>query len=96
MSTAAAKLFADIAADILEDEQEEELMQQEAQPAVVETPPQLVQNNVFVDANQQVLINQPRIIVSQPQMNQVRLILLTNLQTNKLPIQRCKKHRCTF
>lgn len=75
VSTAAAKLFADIAADILEDEDEEELMQQQRPQETQEPNPsvQLVQNNtttvqqVFVDSNQQVIMTQPRIIVSQPQ-----------------------------
>lgn len=68
VSTAAAKLFADFAADILEDEDEETLMQtQSDSPAVVESgmSPQLI-----VDNNQQVLLSQPRqIIVSQPQIH---------------------------
>ncbi|XP_066257245.1 AT-rich interactive domain-containing protein 2 isoform X5 [Euwallacea similis] len=67
VSTAAAKLFADFAADILEDEDEEQLMQvaQTPNPPVVESGPQLI-----VDNNQQVLLSQPRqIIVSQPQIH---------------------------
>ncbi|XP_048524869.1 AT-rich interactive domain-containing protein 2 isoform X2 [Dendroctonus ponderosae] len=69
VSTAAAKLFADFAADILEDEDEEQLMQQTqtATPAVVESG---MSQQLIVDNNQQVLLSQPRqIIVSQPQIH---------------------------
>nr|CAH7715865.1 unnamed protein product [Callosobruchus chinensis] len=73
VSTAAAKLFADIAADILEDEDEEQLLQ-EAQSS--QPPTQTVQiatqgnlPQIIMSNNQQVLLEQPRqIIVSQPQV----------------------------
>ncbi|KAL1509667.1 hypothetical protein ABEB36_004373 [Hypothenemus hampei] len=74
VSTAAAKLFADFAADILEDEDEDQLMQ-EPQPQTAATTVQqtVVESGIspqlIVDNNQQVLLSQPRqIIVSQPQM----------------------------
>ncbi|CAH1968878.1 unnamed protein product [Acanthoscelides obtectus] len=72
VSTAAAKLFADIAADILEDEDEEQLLQeaQSAQPATqslqIATQGNLPQ--IIMDNSQQVLLGQRQIIVSQPQM----------------------------
>ncbi|XP_050518132.1 AT-rich interactive domain-containing protein 2 isoform X2 [Diabrotica virgifera virgifera] len=78
VSTAAAKLFADIAADILEDEDEEQLLQEAAQPS---HPPQIVAEQqmqiqghnplqqIIVDNSQQVLLAQQRqIIVSQAQL----------------------------
>lgn len=83
VSTAAAKLFADIAADILEEEDEEELMQQEVTPAVEEQPngTQIVQNNtipqVIIDGNQQVIVSQPRIIVSQSQIATSNQVVFT-------------------
>nr|CAI5859948.1 unnamed protein product [Callosobruchus analis] len=73
VSTAAAKLFADIAADILEDEDEEQLLQeaQSTQPST-QTVQIATQGNlpqIIMSNNQQVLLEQPRqIIVSQPQM----------------------------
>lgn len=75
VSTAAAKLFADIAADILEDEDEEELMQQQT-AAEQETAMQIAQNNavqqIIVDNSQQMLVTQPRqLIMSQPQNQMV-------------------------
>lgn len=87
VSTAAAKLFADIAADILEDEEEE--MMHETQPTLSEENVQVPQNSavpqVFVDNNQQVLVTQPRqIIVSQPQIqtsNQVVIPAGAQLKT---------------
>ncbi|XP_017768593.1 PREDICTED: AT-rich interactive domain-containing protein 2 isoform X3 [Nicrophorus vespilloides] len=71
-STAAAKLFADLAADILEDEQDE-IMQEpptQPQPTIIQSTPTVQPTapvqQVFVDNNQQVLMAQPRqIIVSQ-------------------------------
>lgn len=88
VSTAAAKLFADMAADILEDEDEEELMQQQS-TATEEGVVQMAQNNtmqqIIVDNNQQVLMTQPRqLIVSQtqiPQQNQVVLPAGAQLKT---------------
>lgn len=88
VSTAAAKLFADIAADILEDEDEEELLQQPT-TASEETVVQIAQNNtmqqIIMDNNQQVLVTQPRqLIVSQaqiPQQNQVVLSAGGQLKT---------------
>ncbi|VEN41269.1 unnamed protein product [Callosobruchus maculatus] len=73
VSTAAAKLFADIAADILEDEDEEQLLQeaQSAQPPTqtVQIATQANLPQIIMSNNQQVLLEQPRqIIVSQPQM----------------------------
>lgn len=68
VSTAAAKLFADFAADILEDEDEEQLMQE------VQAPPQTImdsgiQQQIIMDNNQMQLLSQPRqIIVSQGQL----------------------------
>lgn len=75
VSTAAAKLFADIAADILEDEDEEQLMQE----AQRHTPAQIVTDNspqmqiqtqsplshqIMMDHNnQQVLLTQQRQII---------------------------------
>lgn len=73
VSTAAAKLFADFAADILEDEDEDQLMQDTTQSsqstAVVETGAG-IQPQLIVDNNQQVVLSQSRqIIVSQPQIH---------------------------
>lgn len=69
VSTAAAKLFADFAADILEDEDEEQLMQ-EAQTAPSNIVESGISQQLIVDNNQQVLLSQSRqIIVSQPQMH---------------------------
>ncbi|KAG5882100.1 hypothetical protein JTB14_016864 [Gonioctena quinquepunctata] len=76
VSTAAAKLFADIAADILEDEDEEQLLQEArggATAHMMETQAQVqmpVQQSplqqIIVDNNQQMLLTQQRqIIVSQ-------------------------------
>ncbi|GJQ83093.1 hypothetical protein Trydic_g20104 [Trypoxylus dichotomus] len=97
VSTAAAKLFADMAADILEDEDEEELMQeatghqQQPSQAVVEDPNlvQIASNTagvpqMFVDGNQQMLLQPRQIIVSQPQLqatNQVVIPAGTQLKT---------------
>ncbi|KAK9720447.1 RFX DNA-binding domain [Popillia japonica] len=97
VSTAAAKLFADMAADILEDEDEEELMQeavghQQQPPQTVVEDPNVVQiasNNagvsqMFVDGNQQVLLQPRQIIVSQPQLqpaNQMVIPAGTQLKT---------------
>ncbi|KAJ8922596.1 hypothetical protein NQ315_007626 [Exocentrus adspersus] len=90
VSTAAAKLFADIAADILEDEDEEQLMQEAQAPtqiieAPVPIPAQTSLQQIIVDNNQQVLLTQPRqIIVSQPQIqpnNQVVISTGTQLKT---------------
>lgn len=75
VSTAAAKLFADIAADILEDEDEEQLLQEaQAPPQMIESqgqiqiPSQSPIQQIIVD-NNQVLLTQPRqIIVSQAQI----------------------------
>ncbi|XP_018568229.1 AT-rich interactive domain-containing protein 2 isoform X2 [Anoplophora glabripennis] len=83
VSTAAAKLFADMAADILEDEDEEQLMQEVQAPTqIIESPvpisaqPPLQQ--IIVDNNQQVLLAQPRqIIVSQPQMQQSNQMVIS-------------------
>lgn len=69
VSTAAAKLFADIAADILEDEDEEELMQQQTQIQEIAQNTAAVQQ-IIVDNNnqQQMLVTQSRqIIMAQPQ-----------------------------
>ncbi|XP_060530218.1 AT-rich interactive domain-containing protein 2 isoform X3 [Cylas formicarius] len=76
VSTAAAKLFADIAADILEDEDEEQLMQEaqtqpppqaSAQPVIDATAPASIQQ-IIVDNNQVLLSQSRQIIVSQSQM----------------------------
>lgn len=83
VSTAAAKLFADMAADILEDEDEEQLMQEAQAPAqIIESSvpisaqPPLQQ--IIVDNNQQVLLTQPRqIIVSQPQIQQSNQMVIS-------------------
>nr|XP_023020403.1 AT-rich interactive domain-containing protein 2 isoform X1 [Leptinotarsa decemlineata] len=91
VSTAAAKLFADIAADILEDEDEEQLMQEaqatpqiiEAAPAPVQMPVQAPLQQIIVDNNQQMML-QRQIIVSQSQMqtsNQVVISTGTQLKT---------------
>ncbi|KAF7270529.1 hypothetical protein GWI33_016488 [Rhynchophorus ferrugineus] len=71
VSTAAAKLFADIAADILEDEDEEQLMQEAQTPAA--TPivdHSVLQQQIIVENNQQMLLSQStrQIIVSQSPM----------------------------
>lgn len=85
VSTAAAKLFADIAADILEDEDEEQLLQ-EAQvttqiiesPAQVQISSQGALQQIIVDNNQQVLLTQPRqIIVSQPQIQTTNQVVFS-------------------
>ncbi|KAK4887370.1 hypothetical protein RN001_003641 [Aquatica leii] len=84
VSTAAAKLFADIAADILEDEEEELLQEAQTQQQVSEEPVmQVIQNNnvqpVFVEQPQsQVLVAaQPRqIIVSQPTIQATNQVVL--------------------
>lgn len=85
VSTAAAKLFADIAADILEDEDEEQLLQ-EAQvttqiiesPAQVQISSQGALQQLIMDNNQQVLLTQPRqIIVSQPQMQATNQVVFS-------------------
>lgn len=73
VSTAAAKLFADFAADILEDEDEDQLMQETApstqNAASVETGAG-IQPQLIVENNQQVVLSQSRqIIVSQPQIH---------------------------
>ena len=90
VSTAAAKLFADMAADILEDEDEEELLQESRPQIENSSTMQLPQQNnsvpqMFMDTNQQVLITQPRqIIVSQPQLqpqNQVVIPAGAQLKT---------------
>ncbi|KAI4462715.1 at-rich interactive domain-containing protein 2 [Holotrichia oblita] len=97
VSTAAAKLFADMAADILEDEDEEELMQeavghQQQAPQTVVEDPNVVQiasntagvSQMFVDGNQQVLLQPRQIIVSQPQLqaaNQMVIPAGTQLKT---------------
>ncbi|KAJ8964238.1 hypothetical protein NQ314_005037, partial [Rhamnusium bicolor] len=84
VSTAAAKLFADMAADILEDEDEEQLLQeaqtstQIMEPASVQIPTQSPLQQIIVDNNQQVLLTQPRqIIVSQPQMQQTNQVVIS-------------------
>lgn len=87
VSTAAAKLFADMAADILEDEDEEELMQeaqqqQQQQQSQVEEPNvvQIAQNStvsqMYVDGNQQVLLQPRQIIVSQPQIQATNQVVI--------------------
>lgn len=85
VSTAAAKLFADFAADILEDEDEEQLLQ-EAQvttqiiesPAQVQISSQGALQQIIVDNNQQVLLTQPRqIIVSQPQIQATNQVVFS-------------------
>ncbi|XP_031339468.1 AT-rich interactive domain-containing protein 2-like isoform X2 [Photinus pyralis] len=78
VSTAAAKLFADIAADILEDEEEEFLQEAQAQQAVEESGVvQVIQNNnvqsVFVDQPQVIVSAQPRQIIVTQQANQMVL-----------------------
>ncbi|KAJ3657293.1 hypothetical protein Zmor_009109 [Zophobas morio] len=85
VSTAAAKLFADIAADILEGEDEEQLLQEAVAPAPpppVEqapvAPPAPVQQ-LIMDNNQQVLLTQPRqIIVSQPKTQTGQPVIVQN------------------
>ncbi|RZC36970.1 AT-rich interactive domain-containing protein 2, partial [Asbolus verrucosus] len=75
VSTAAAKLFADIAADILEGEDEEQLLQeaQNTSAQVDQAQSTAPVQQLIVDNNQQVLLTQPRqIIVSQPQMQQTK------------------------
>ncbi|KAF5270062.1 hypothetical protein FQA39_LY08474 [Lamprigera yunnana] len=82
VSTAAAKLFADIAADILEDEEEELMNEAQIQPHVPEEPVvQVIQNNnvqpVFVDQPQVIVAAQPRqIIVSQPAIQATNQVVL--------------------
>ncbi|XP_030747201.1 AT-rich interactive domain-containing protein 2 isoform X3 [Sitophilus oryzae] len=69
VSTAAAKLFADIAADILEDEDEEQLMQEAQAPTRVVDQSMVQQQIVVENSQQMVLASQPRqIIVSQSPM----------------------------
>ncbi|KAK5644097.1 hypothetical protein RI129_007942 [Pyrocoelia pectoralis] len=93
VSTAAAKLFADIAADILEDEEEEFLQETQAQQVAEESGVvQVIQNNnvqsVFVEQPQsQVIVTaQPRqVIVSQP-TNQVVLPAGTQLKAGQTVI----------
>ncbi|KRT80635.1 hypothetical protein AMK59_6340 [Oryctes borbonicus] len=88
VSTAAAKLFADMAADILEDEDEEELMQatahQQQPPQTIVEDPNIVQiapssagvPQMFVDGNQQVLLQPRQIIVSQPQLQPANQVVI--------------------
>lgn len=85
VSTAAAKLFADIAADILEDEDEEQLLQ-EAQvtapllesPAQMQLSSQGALQQIIVDNNQQVLLTPSRqIIVSQAQMQATNQVVFS-------------------
>lgn len=83
VSTAAAKLFADIAADILEDEDEEQLMQEaQVTTQIIESPAQMQISSqgaiqqLIVDNNQQMLL-QRQIIVSQPQMQATNQMVFT-------------------
>lgn len=77
VSTAAAKLFADIAADILEDEDEEQLLQEaQSTQIVADTQPQMQLQTqsplqqIIMDNSQQMLLTQQRqIIVSQAQIS---------------------------
>ncbi|XP_044254837.1 AT-rich interactive domain-containing protein 2 isoform X3 [Tribolium madens] len=91
VSTAAAKLFADIAADILEGEDEEQLMQEASNPPPVEqspvaTPSTPVQQ-LLVDNNQQVLLTQPRqIIVSQPKTQTGQTVIVQNAGQQRTPM----------
>lgn len=93
VSTAAAKLFADMAADILEDEDEEELMQevvqQPAAPVEDQNVVQITQNNsvpqVFVDGNQQMLLQPRQIIVSQPQIQATNQVVIPAAAQIKTP-----------
>lgn len=91
VSTAAAKLFADMAADILEDEDEEQLLQEsQVTTQIIESPAAQVQissqgalQQIIVDNNQQVLLTQPRqIIVSQPQMQATNQMVFTAGELN--------------
>lgn len=85
VSTAAAKLFADIAADILEGEDEEQLLQEAATPAVPEQPQTPVQQ-LIVD-NNQVLLTQPRqIIVSQPKTQTGQTVIVQNAGQQRTPV----------
>ncbi|XP_056631020.1 AT-rich interactive domain-containing protein 2 isoform X7 [Diorhabda sublineata] len=76
VSTAAAKLFADIAADILEDEDEEQLLQEAQSTQIVTDNQSQVQlqtqaplQQIIMDNSQQMLLTQQRqIIVSQAQI----------------------------
>lgn len=85
VSTAAAKLFADIAADILEDEDEEQLMQEaQVTTQIIESPTQMQLSSqgalqqIIMDNNQQVLLTQPRqIIVSQPQIQATNQVVFS-------------------
>ncbi|KAJ8968964.1 hypothetical protein NQ317_018328 [Molorchus minor] len=85
VSTAAAKLFADIAADILEDEDEEQLLQEAQGPPQIIEQPSTVQiaaqspiQQIIMDNNQQMLLTQPRqIIVSQAQMQQTNQMVIS-------------------
>ncbi|KAJ8953067.1 hypothetical protein NQ318_013409 [Aromia moschata] len=87
------KLFADIAADILEDEDEEQLLQEaQATTQIIESPTSVqisAQNplqQIIVDNNQQVLLTQPRqIIVSQPQMQQSNQMVISTGTQLKTP-----------
>lgn len=105
VSTAAAKLFADIAADILEDEEEEMLQETQAAAAVAAETTAIVQQSnavpqVFVDNNQQVLMTtQPatrQIIVSQPQIqtgNQVVITPATQIKATGVIVQNSSQQR---
>ncbi|XP_064215038.1 AT-rich interactive domain-containing protein 2 isoform X4 [Tribolium castaneum] len=91
VSTAAAKLFADIAADILEGEDEEQLMQEASNPPPVEQPtpvaPSTPVQQLIVDNNQQVLLTQPRqIIVSQPKTQPGQTVIVQNAGQQRTPM----------
>lgn len=85
VSTAAAKLFADIAADILEDEDEEQLLQEsQVTTQIIESPAQVQLSSqgalqqIIMDNNQQLLLTQQRqIIVSQPQIQATNQVVFT-------------------
>ncbi|KAF5308291.1 hypothetical protein FQR65_LT06284 [Abscondita terminalis] len=81
VSTAAAKLFADIAADILEDEEEELMQEAQTQPVQEEPIVQVMQNSnvqpVFVEQPQVLVAAQPRqIIMSQPTIQATNQVVL--------------------
>lgn len=91
VSTAAAKLFADFAADILEDEDEEQLMQESQvnNPVVVDQQPAIIQQNsvpqIMVDNTGQMLIatSQHRQII----VPQNTPATMTRPQTNNTVVQ---------
>ncbi|XP_050307996.1 SWI/SNF nucleosome remodeling complex component isoform X6 [Anthonomus grandis grandis] len=86
VSNAAAKLFADFAADILEDEDDDVIIQETTTPANQPQPvaepaiqQQQQQQQLIVDNNQQMLLSQSRqMIVSQPTVHTSQSVVLSS------------------